>query len=425
MEDPNRQTLNSSGTATNNADPLQEDQTSSALLEKIKQTAEKLQDKFSLQSISATGPAKIFNPTSIRMGVRWRRDDEPGGFGSADGSDIALLWRSRDNRKGRNSIAVPRASSVAVSNSTSYPAFQQPQRRTSHFREVAKNLRRMCTTFPYWDMAFWVAFGYTLGSAIWVINGCFAWIPVAYPQTEFPGEVKYGVGITSFLGVLCFEFPAVIAYLEAVNEGSFSGSAMRRFLGGREDQQKALVDAKLHALFGHLWPTPQKDRAMEHAEALANAVDPEAGWATRDRKERPGSIYPPGMAPAPRRGAMDFGIEQGETTDYSAFRWLPTWMNFKNHYVYDIGFLACTIQLIGATIFMITGIVALPGILDSLEHWQENACYWIPQMVASACFITASLLFTLETQERWWKPQPNVLGWWIGMWALVGSIGFE
>jgi hypothetical protein len=34
-------------------------------------------------------------------------------------------------------------------------------------------------------------------------------------------------------------------------------------------------------------------------------------------------------------------------------------------------------------------------------------------------------MFTLETQEKWWKPQMNVLGWWIGFVALMGSTGFE
>lgn len=33
-------------------------------------------------------------------------------------------------------------------------------------------------------------------------------------------------------------------------------------------------------------------------------------------------------------------------------------------------------------------------------------------------------MFTLECQRKWWKPEPGVLGWWIGFWAIVGSVGF-
>ncbi|KAK1816071.1 hypothetical protein LTR12_009493 [Friedmanniomyces endolithicus] len=70
-------------------------------------------------------------------------------------------------------------------------------------------------------------------------------------------------------------------------------------------------------------------------------------------------------------------------------------------------------------------VVIMPGILDNLDTWQTNAAYWIPQIVASAFFLIASIMFTFETQEKWWKPEPGVLGWWIGFWSIVGSVGFE
>lgn len=30
----------------------------------------------------------------------------------------------------------------------------------------------------------------------------------------------------------------------------------------------------------------------------------------------------------------------------------------------------------------------------------------------------------LETQKRWYLPAPTVLGWHIGLWNLIGAIGF-
>ena len=89
-------------------------------------------------------------------------------------------------------------------------------------------------------------------------------------------------------------------------------------------------------------------------------------------------------------------------------------------------YLACSIQGFGVTLFGWTGIALLPGVFDHLGgRWGEFGAYWVIQTIASLCFIIASVMFTLETQEKWWKPQMNVLGWWIGFIALLGSFGFE
>lgn len=83
-----------------------------------------------------------------------------------------------------------------------------------------------------------------------------------------------------------------MAYLEAVNDGSFAGSAMKRLLEGHEEDQKKLLDEKLHAFFGHLVPHPHKTSHPESTMDSARQVDPEAGWKTKDKPERPDSIYP-------------------------------------------------------------------------------------------------------------------------------------
>ena len=102
-----------------------------------------------------------------------------------------------------------------------------------------------------------------------------------------------------------------------------------------------------------------------------------------------------------------------------------SWHALRTHHVYEIGYIACTIQLFGVTLYGVTSIIILPGILSSFTPEQELGGYWIPQMIAAACFLIASIMFTLETQEKWWKPEIRVLGWWIGFWSIVGSVGFE
>lgn len=53
-------------------------------------------------------------------------------------------------------------------------------------------------------------------------------------QGEIGNEFLYGRGITAFLGVISFEIGAGLAFLEAINDGCFHGSAMRRLLEGHD-----------------------------------------------------------------------------------------------------------------------------------------------------------------------------------------------
>lgn len=111
--------------------------------------------------------------------------------------------------------------------------------------------------------------------------------------------------------------------------------------------------------------------------------------------------------------------------DGSAWVWFPSWTELREHYLHQIGFLACTSQLFGASVFWISGLTALPGILNNLTTPAAlNGAYWAPQIIGGSGFVVSGTLFMLETQERWWKPNPAVLGWHIGLWNLVGGVGF-
>jgi hypothetical protein len=46
------------------------------------------------------------------------------------------------------------------------------------------------------------------------------------------------------------------------------------------------------------------------------------------------------------------------------------------------------------------------------------------QVVGASFFIASSLLFMLEVQPAWWRPKPLLIGWHVGFWNLIGSIGF-
>ena len=294
-----------------------------------------------------------------------------------------------------------------------------------HLRNAVYGSLIMLTTFPYWDMAFWSGWSYTWGSVLFVIDGVWAWTPLQWPSSEFSGESEFGVGLLFFFGALLYQLGATMAYLEAINDGSFAGRAMKRHLEGHEDEQKHLLDKKLHMFFGHMIPHHHHHDDDDEELEKQRSVDPEAGWRTRDRAERPGSIYPEGKAPPPRRGGVDEGpTEEGEFHEYLTWRWWPTWYALKTYHIKEAGYVACTIQLFGATLYGICGVIALPGILSNFQPWQEVGGYWIPQTVASVCFLTAGVMFTLITQEKWYRPVPGRIAWWIGVWATIGSVGF-
>lgn len=53
------------------------------------------------------------------------------------------------------------------------------------------------------------------------------------------------------------------------------------------------------------------------------------------------------------------------------------------------------------------------------------ALYWAPQVAGALCFVASSLLFMVEAQPRGWLvPAPTSIGWQVGFWNLVGSVGF-
>lgn len=291
---------------------------------------------------------------------------------------------------------------------------------------VWQNIRIMLTKFPYWNMAFWSGWCYSIGSALFVVDGAWSWTPIAFPKTEFSGETKYGVPLLFFFGACLYQVGGVMAYLEAVNDGSFAGAAMKKLLKGHEDVEKDLLDAKLHVFFGHLVPHHHHHDEDDEKTHQEEEVDAEANWRSLTKENTdPSEVYDEAKERVERRGGVDQGpIGKGSVAQYLAWRWYPTWHALKTYHLFEMGYLACTIQLFGVTLYGVTSIVILPGILDSLAWWQELAAYWVPQIVASCCFLTASFMFTIMAQDAWNKPKPGAVSWWIGIHAIIGSVGF-
>ncbi|OAQ98273.1 hypothetical protein LLEC1_03914 [Akanthomyces lecanii] len=239
-------------------------------------------------------------------------------------------------------------------------------RRSSHPNEVLRGVLRTLTRFPVWDISWLVAFIFTCGSV-----GFFAWLPLVRPSTEFKGEVDYGGGITAFVGaIIFFEVGSLLLILEAINTndaGCFGWAV------------ETLVDRDAR----HHHHYPSSSAAMQY-------VADERGCSHHQQNKH----------------NLVGSAQQQETpeTTKTHWKWRPSWHDLTHHYVYELGFLAGAAQLFGATVFGVAGFTALPGIMGHLTPH--------------------GLLYMLETQERWWKPAPRLLGWHIAFWNLVGAFGF-
>ncbi|GAW25465.1 putative integral membrane protein [Rosellinia necatrix] len=248
---------------------------------------------------------------------------------------VSGIWRrygSRDNRKGRHAVVI--SPQDAARHGVSHP------RRTDALGEILRGIWTMAARYPVFDVSYDVAVIFTLGSVVWVINGFFAWLPAQWPSTEFGGEVGAGTGVTAFLGATIFEVGSVLLMLEAVNE-------------------------KRTDCFG--W-------AIEEAmESHGLSIRPDPGGCAHHHSVRCGLLT---MA----SGAGTEAGEIGTGREDRRWEWWPAWSELETHYARDIGFLASLSQFLGASVFWISGLTALPSIHDRLSAPVANGVYWLPQV---------------------------------------------
>jgi len=148
------------------------------------------------------------------------------------------------------------------------------------------------------------------------------------------------------------------------------------------------------------------------------------GWAVEEALEGP-HLRPIPEACRHHHRSQTGWLRRDDMKDSGKrWSWWPTWSEFSSHYFREIGFLASLAQTIGATVFWISGFTALAPINSVLSVPVANVIYWLPQVVGGAGFIVSSVLYMLEVQDKWYRPAPELLGWQVGFWNLIGAIGF-
>ncbi|KAH8685723.1 integral membrane protein [Tricladium varicosporioides] len=347
----------------------------------------------------AYGPFGFLNPTVRRYPISWvppphkkneseegLKDEETEGRGKKQkdinnrgeirAEDVQREYRTRDNRKGRHALLISPSLAASARYLTPPP--------TSSLAQTFYGILRMFTWFPIWDVSYLVAVVFTIGSVCWCVNAFFVWLPLQDPRSEFKGEIVSAGGISAFVGATIFEIGSVLLMIEAVNENEVDcfGWALEEIL-----EENGLIRVR-----------PDKQGCTHHHLNHKNLVG---------------------------KGKVSAEKSNLSSSRSGQWNWIPSWQELRTRYFKEIGFLACLSQMIGATVFWISGFTALPPIYDRLtSRAAQNGVYWLPQVIGGTGFIISGTLFMIETQKRWYLPAPKVLGWHIGAWNLIGGIGF-
>ncbi|KAK8117117.1 uncharacterized protein PG998_005398 [Apiospora kogelbergensis] len=352
------------------------------------------------------GPVSFLNPTVGFVDANGRRSslsstpdhvnaETTGVAATATGKPLTGIvyhvWQTRNNRKGRHGLAVRVPSDPATAAGVELPT------ATNAPRQILQGIWRMAVRYPIWDVSYDVAIIFTIGSVVWVINGSFVWLPLQDPASTFGGETTLGGGITALIGATVFVFGSVLLMLEAVNENrtdcfgwaleEAATTVTRTSVDGGDGDRLRLRACPSRCVHHH----GRKRSFLSPSDPILDESD---GGDGRDKRGK------------------------------RAWQWWPTWHELTTHYFREIGFLACLSQFCGATVFWISGFTGVPPILNTLSTPAANGLFWLPQVVGGAGFIVSSWLFMLEVQPNWYTPAPRVLGWHIGVWNLIGALGF-
>jgi hypothetical protein len=83
---------------------------------------------------------------------------------------------------------------------------------------MCRGIKRVVTEYPVWDVSYDVAIWCLpgRGSAVWVINAVFVWLPLLRQESDFKNEITVGSGVTACIGATIFVWASVLLMLEAV-----------------------------------------------------------------------------------------------------------------------------------------------------------------------------------------------------------------
>lgn len=297
-------------------------------------------------------------------------------------------WNSRAHRKGRWPVAKPSSSGA--------PEKQEWTHQRARLR------------FWGWDIgdiSWWVAMLFLLGSIFWCANGVLAFCF----YTNSTPHVLLSEAATAFIGGTLFWIGGYLSYVESLNPAA-------------------------HAHFG--WEVDREAKRLVEPRSSSSAA---VSGRALGRGRRHFGKHIATAAAGGRGGGRSLGVvdaENGKTdVDNEGQGKLPPKWKWEGADWSSFGFVANVIQLYGASIFWVSVLCGMPGILPdagsaaseglpakNVGLWE--GLFWVPQVLGSPGFIISGAMFSLEVQKKWYKPEFLSLGWHVGFWNLIGGFGF-
>lgn len=236
-------------------------------------------------------------------------------------------------------------------------------------------------------MSYLVSIFFAFGCLIFLICGLISWLPLVSHNTAFQNPSTVGIGVAAFIGATFFQIGGILLLFEACNEnqtGCF-GWAVHCLFRGNEESTSNNAEREDQILL-------QKDSSNCTHHHQQRQPKPRQPWKLQNRQPK--------------------------------WLWCPSWNELKTHHFHEIGFIASISLTIGATMFYISAICALPGINNHMSVSVTWGVYWLARLLGAVLFVFSSVLSITETQSTWYTPAPYLLGWHIGVWNLIGSIGW-
>jgi hypothetical protein len=283
----------------------------------------------------------------------------------------------------------------------------------------------MFTLFPYWDVSWLIGISFTIGCLIFVACGLFYWLPIAYPETEFPDEDSVAGGVSAFVGATLFQIGAVLLFLESYNdraETQFGGAMEHLFVDRLKVARRSQRHRPKHYEVGHDPKQHTSGDSSRDAPGEANAHEQPLPRVDESKQLSTSGDSDDAKHASPSHDTASDEVQNPFSE--RVWQWWPSRHDFTTHYIYEVGFLASFTMSIGATIFYICGILALPGIYDKLSDGVVDGVYYLAYLVGGILFTLSSALYILETQPNWYTPQPFKIGWHVGVWNLIGAFGW-
>ncbi|GAA6015508.1 hypothetical protein JCM10207_008618 [Rhodosporidiobolus poonsookiae] len=321
---------------------------------------------------------------------------------------IAWYWNSRAHRKGVPPKPVGDDARAVEGATPAGWKVEKEDRRTKSWKDGLKWVREVrWLGVDGGDISWWVAAIFTLGSIFWCVNGIMAFCYFTNTSSTFVDtEAAF-----AFLGGTTFWVGAYLGWVESMNPADMSGT-----FGWTVDEKarQLLQPRKAH-------PHSSLGLRRRHFGSFASSSPPDSSSASPFRSSSASA------SAQPRK-----------------WRWLalpslsPSRSSFSSSdpvSLHNLGYLANLVQFVGATLFQISVICGLPGVLPEAgfsggteqEGRSEGlwvGLYWAMQVAGAPCFVFSGLVFALEVQKRWYQPALGSIGWHIGIWNVIGGFGF-